>query len=305
MDQFKNILVCLDLTDMDEVLVKYANYLAETFNLDKITFIHVMEYYDIPEELTATFPDLDKPLDEIVKEEIDEKIEDFFEQKHAVKFEVVLESGSTTEKIIQYCRKKKVDLTLLGKKIGYSGAGGVTRKIIGLVPSTVLLVSETSPHKTEKIMVRMDFTNTSAIALKTGQTLAKDIGAELICHHVYKLPLNYFPQNAPNKIKKLKKQLGEWVEKEYQKFLKKEKLKADVPITYSMDLHGEEAQILYSQAIRNNVDLILIGTRLKSQLANIILDSTSEKLTGTDKNIPVMVVKDRKQSIGFLKALFD
>ncbi len=305
MDQFKNILVCLDLTDMDEVLVKYANYLAETFNPDKITFIHVMEYYDIPEELTATFPDLDKPLDEIVKEEIDEKIEDFFEQKHAVKFEVVLESGSTTEKIIQYCRKKKVDLTLLGKKIGYSGAGGVTRKIIGLVPSTVLLVSETSPHKTEKIMVRMDFTNTSAIALKTGQTLAKDIGAELICHHVYKLPLNYFPQNAPNKIKKLKKQLGEWVEKEYQKFLKKEKLKADVPITYSMDLHGEEAQILYSQAIRNNVDLILIGTRLKSQLANIILDSTSEKLTGTDKNIPVMVVKDRKQSIGFLKALFD
>ncbi len=305
MDQFKNILVCLDLTDMDEVLVKYANYLAETFNPDKITFIHVMEYYDIPEELTATFPDLDKPLDEIVKEEIDEKIEDFFEQKHAVKFEVVLESGSTTEKIIQYCRKKKVDLTLLGKKIGYSGAGGVTRKIIGLVPSTVLLVSETSPHKTEKIMVRMDFTNTSAIALKTGQTLAKDIGAELICHHVYKLPLNYFPQNAPNKIKKLKKQLGEWVEKEYHKFLKKEKLKADVPITYSMDLHGEEAQILYSQAIRNNVDLILIGTRLKSQLANIILDSTSEKLTGTDKNIPVMVVKDRKQSIGFLKALFD
>lgn len=264
-----------------------------------------MEAYDIPDEIAAAFPDLDKPLDEIVGEEIDEKIEEFFDKKEGTDIEVVLESGTTTEKIIHFSRKKKIDLTLMGKKVGYSGAGGVTRKIVGLIPSTVLLVSETSPHKTENIMVRMDFTKTSAIAFRMGQAVAKDTGAELTCHHVYKLPLNYFPQNSPNKIKKLKKQLGEWVEKEYHKFLKKEKLDLGVPCTYSMDLHGEEAQILYNQAIRKGVDMLLIGTRIKSQLANIILDSTSEKLTGADKNIPVMVVKDRKQSIGFLKALFD
>jgi len=35
------------------------------------------------------------------------------------------------------------------------------------------------------------------------------------------------------------------------------------------------------------------------------MDSTSEKLAGVEKNIPVMIVKDINHSIGFLKALFE
>ncbi|MDZ7777019.1 MAG: hypothetical protein U5L09_16090 [Bacteroidales bacterium] len=41
------------------------------------------------------------------------------------------------------------------------------------------------------------------------------------------------------------------------------------------------------------------------EYADVILDSTSEKLAGPEKNIPVFVMKDRKQTMGFLDALFD
>jgi len=307
MQIFKNILVSLDLTDMDDTLVKYSNFLAKTFRPDSITFIHVMETVEIPDELAEAFPDMDKPIAEIVKEEIQEKVDDLFDSSADVKrgVNVVVSHGSTTEGVVEFARKNKTDLALLGKKIGYDGEGGVARKIVGLIPSSVLLVSEISPQGIGKILVRMDFSAISAIALQTAREIAEATGSEVHCHHVYKLPLNYFPQQSPAEVQRLKKRLSDYVQSSYKDFLKKHKLKPGVPCTFSMDLHGEEAQIIYSQAVKTGADLILVGSKIKSQLANVILDSTSEKLAGANKSIPVMVVKDRKKSIGFLKALFD
>ena len=307
MQVFKNLLVSLDLTDMDDTLIKYSNFLAKSFRPDSITFIHVMEIVDIPDELAEAFPDMDKPITEIVREEIQEKVDELFESSAEVKrgVNVVVSHGSTTEGIVEFARKNKIDLALLGKKIGYDGEGGVARKIVGLIPSSVLLVSEISPQEIGKILVRMDFSSISAIAMQTARGIAEATGAEVNCHHVYKLPLNFFPQQSPAEVQKLKKRLSDYVQSTYKAFLKKHKLDQEVPCTFSMDLHGEEAQILYSQAVKTDADLILVGSKIKSQLANVMLDSTSEKLAGANKSIPVLVVKDRKQSIGFLKALFD
>ncbi len=305
MYKFNNIIICLDLTEMDEVLIKYANYIVQTFNPQKITFIHVMKPYNIPAELAGSFPDVDRPIHEIIKEDITDKIEACFEKRNDVTYEIILERGATTEKIIQYARKNNTDITVLGKKVGYSGEGGVTRKVVGLVPSSVLLISETTQHKNEKIMIRMDFSKTSAIAIRMAKVISGYTGAELLCHYVYKLPVNYFPQQSSHAIEKFKKKLGKWVDKEYKRFLEKEKLEDTIPCSYSIDMEGEEAQIFYNQAIKEEVDLVLIGSMIKSPLANIIMDSTTEKLTAVDKNMPIMIVKDQKQSIGFLKALFD
>ncbi|MFW5758514.1 MAG: hypothetical protein ACOCYO_07525, partial [Bacteroidota bacterium] len=95
-----------------------------------------------------------------------------------------------------------------------------------------------------------------------------------------------------------------YMKKKFAKCLKKYKLPDEIPFSFSVDVKGNEAQSLYNYAIRNSIDLVITGTKLKSQLANIIMDSTSEKLAGVEKNIPVMIVKDISQSIGFLKALF-
>ncbi len=305
MTAFGNILVCLDLTEMDEALIKYAGFLASIFKPAEITFIHVMESNEIPEEIADAFPDLGKPLSEIVDEEIKEKVEENLGQVNDVKVNVVLDNGLPTEQIIQYARKRRIDLAIIGKKIGYVGEGGVARRIVGLIPSSVLLVSETSPHQISKVLVRMDFSKTSLIALKTAKDISGVSGAGLECHHVYKLPLGYSPKNTPGEVKKLKSRLGQYVDNEFRAFMKKNKLDLDIPCSFSMDIQGDEAHMVYSHAIKTGADLIVSGSRIKSQLANVMLDSTSEKLAGANKSIPVLVVKDMKESIGFLKSLFD
>ena len=304
MYKFKKILVCLDYTEMDYYLIDYARFIVKTFKAEKLTFIHVMEAYNIPEELTDSLEDPGVDLKDLIREELKDRVDSGISGKDGVKPELVVEEGLTTEKILQYSRKDKTDLCILGKKAGYSGKGGVARKMVGLLPCSVLVVSETSRTELKKLLVRMDFSDMAGASLLMARSISEYSGASIECHHVYKLPLNYFPRNNPDNVKRMKSQLGRFVKREYEKFIKKLKIDDPPQISYSMEIHTDESQLLYHHAIKNNVDLILTGTKIKSPLANLILDSTSEKLVGAEKNIPVMVVKDKNKSANILKSIF-
>ncbi len=305
MNKFDNVLICLDLTEMDHFLISYSNFIIRTFKPGKVVFIHVMETYDIPVEIMESLDDSGGDLEDAVREELDERIESGLSFRGETEISLVIEKGMTTEKIVQFNRKNKIDLTVFGKKVGYVGEGSVARKIVGLVPSSVLVINETSQPKISKILVRMDFSKMAHTTLLMAKSLSVYTGALVECHHVYKLPLNYFPKQTPENIKKLKIQLGQLVDKEYSKFVTRMKVADPPPISYSLEIQSDESQLLYNHAIKNNFDLILTGTKIKSPLANLILDSTSEKLVGSEKSIPVMVVKDLGKSVGILKAIFD
>ncbi|WP_462281670.1 universal stress protein [Salinivirga cyanobacteriivorans] len=306
MYQLDHILVCLDLTDMDDFLVRYSNFMVEKFKPKSITFMHVVRSYDIPKEILSTFSEMDAPLTEIVKEEVQEKVDEHFIHKNDIETIVTVEEGYTTETIVQYSQKHNITLTLMGKKIGYKGRGGVVRKVLSITPSSVLLISETTQHKIEHVMVRMDFTKIAGITMKMAEQLQELTGAKISCHHVYKLPLKYFPQNRPEDDEKLQMHVEKHSKKEYEKFAKRLKIDTKaIPCTWTLDVENEEAHILYNQALSIQADMILIGSKIKSEMADVILDTTSEKLAGPEKNIPVFVVKDRKQTLGFLEALFD
>jgi nucleotide-binding universal stress UspA family protein len=290
---------------MDDALIRYANFLGSVFNPQSITFLHVMKSYDIPPEMLDAFPHLDKPLTEIVENELQEKIEDLFSPPGKSRTHVKVVEGVTTDTIVRYTREHKITFTLMGKKLGYQGQGGVVRKVISIIPSSVLLISETTHPRIDHLLVRMDFSRMSSHALKMAFKLNEHTGARVSCHHAFKLPLQYFPQSSPEKDKKLEEHAEKHSRKEFAKFLKKNEFPAgEIPFSTSIDTENNEADILYRQALTLGADIIIIGSKIKSELADIILDSTSEKLATAEKNIPVLIVKDHKQTIGFLKALF-
>lgn len=306
MHHMEHILVCLDLTDMDNFLIRYCNFWAEKFKPKSITFLHVIRTYDIPKEFVSAYPHLDQPLPEILKEEMKDNVDQFFEKPDDVEVKTIVKEGTTTENIVQYTRKNNISLIIMGKKISYQGRGRIIRKVMSIAPASVLLISETSQPKLDRILVRMDFSKMSNIALKTAQYIKEHAGSEIFCHHAYKLPLKYFPKQPPDKDEKLLREVQTHTNKEFSKFLKRYEIeKNDLSCTSSVDIENEEADILYTQALTIGADMILIGMKIKSELADIIIDSASEKLAESDKNIKVLVVKDRKQTMSFLKALLE
>ena len=302
--KFKNILVCLDLSEMDDFLIRYTNFIVETFSPESVTFIHVMQPMEIPADIKSSFPDFNEPVDQLIREELEEKIEKAFEAK--VNFSIIVKEGITTETLVHYSKNNKIDLTLMGKKIGYAGEGGISRTVTSLTPSSVLLVSENTSYSINHIWVRMDFSKISVEALKMAMTIQEHTGAAITCHNVAKLPLNYFPQQTEKQEKRLMEQLTRHGQKEYQKILKRMNLsEQDYPCEYSVDQENNEAQVLYHKAVQNNADLIVAGSKMKSGLSHVVLDNTSEKLAGGGKTLPLMIVKDKKLSSGILESIFD
>ncbi len=304
MNHMEHILICLDLTEMDNFLIRYSSSWTKIFKPKNITFLHVIRTYDIPKEIVSAYPHLNQPLPEILKEEMDEKVNEFFKEDDGTKIKTLVLEGSTTETIVQYTRKNDISLIIMGKKISYKGRGRIIRKVMGIAPASVLLITETSQPRLEKILVKMDFSKISSIALKTAQYIKEHTDAEIICHHAYKLPLKYFPKQPPENDENLLKEVQFHTKKEFSKFLKRFEFNMnDITCSSSIDIENEEANILHNQALTAGADMILIGTKIKSELAEIIIDSTSEKLAESDKDIKVLVVKDRKQTMNFLKAL--
>ncbi|MCG6189514.1 universal stress protein [Maribellus maritimus] len=305
MYQLNHILVCLDLTEMDDSLIRYAGFLVNKIKPERITFLHIMSPYDIPKEILEAFPELEEPIPDIIRDELQEKINNQFQPDITIQIDTVVREGYPVESIVKYSQKNDVTLTLMGKKIGYDGHGSIVRKILGIIPSSVLLVSETVHEQIENLLVRMDFSKASEMALQMAFRIKELTGANVACHHIHKLPMTYFPQSQPENDKKLQQYVEKISNKEFQKFLKRYKHESDkIPFSYSLDVENEEAQILYRCALTTGADMIVIGSIVRSELADILIDSTSEKLAASDKNIPVLIVNDRKQSMGFLKTIF-
>jgi nucleotide-binding universal stress UspA family protein len=249
---------------------------------------------------------MDKPLSKIIQEELEEKIDEHFHHKDKLHSEVSVQEGTKSDLWLQFTRDKKITLTLAGKKVGYQGTGALPRRVMPLTPSSVILVSETASPKIENILVRMDFSKMSEIAMKTAVELSKDTEAHIFSLNAYRLPISHFPQYSQQHEERLQQKMTKHGQKEYEKFMKKLKLNAsEIPCTYVYDKNYDEAQVLYHHGLMHQADLIMIGSKIKSELANVILDRTSENLADVEKNIPVMIVKDRKQTLGFLEALFD
>jgi nucleotide-binding universal stress UspA family protein len=306
MEKINHILVCADLTEMDDFLIRYADYLVEHTNAKKIFFLHLLQRYDLPSEILDEFPDFQKPISKIIQEELEEHVNQAFQQKEKIAVEAVVKEGFKSDTLLQFMRDQKINLTLFGKKVGYDGTGALPRRVAPLTPSSVILVSETVTPRINKILVRVDFSKMSEIAMKTAIELAEYTGAQVVALNAYRIPISHFPQYKPEDEKRLQQKMSKHGEKEYEKFMKKLKLDSKkIPCTFVFDKHYNEAHLLYHHGLVNQVDLIMIGSKVKSELANVVLDRTSEDLADVEKNIPVMIVKDRKQTLGFLEALFD
>ena len=70
MIQFQRLLVALDLTKMDEILMKYVAAFAGQLGTEKIYFIHVVKSLELSEDISSKYPELLAPVDESCKHQI-------------------------------------------------------------------------------------------------------------------------------------------------------------------------------------------------------------------------------------------
>ncbi len=292
--------VGLDLTEMDDKIIEYVRILVKALHLKKIIFVHIAEKLDLPEDLLDKYPDLMAPLDESIEDGINKKVSPIF-QNQETEYDIIVREGAPLENFLRVSKIKNADLVVLGRKKSLKGSGLLSGHIVRKSPASIVFVTETYKNKIDKILVPIDFSAHSVLAADLAMEFKASFGASIQFSHVYNVPIGYY--KTGKSYEEFAEIMKSHATKDLKQFMIKHNYEENIPCEYLLSDHDSKAELINKFAHQSETDLILIGSRGRTKTSAMLIGSIVEKLLKLDSDIPMLVVKDKGENMGFLKAL--
>jgi nucleotide-binding universal stress UspA family protein len=302
--ELKKILVSLDLSEMDEQLIRITAYAARMMHSDRVYFIHIAQDLDMPKDLRKKWGGVLAPVDENIEHSIRQHVAEFFKGPKDCESIIEVHEGNATDRLLKLAKQKDVDMLVLGIKDKLKGSGALPDKVVRASPRSVLLVPEVLPRIMDKILVPIDFSDYSLLALRQALIIQQNstIPVEIKCQHVYQLPTGWHKTGKSER--EFADIMCEHARKDYKAFLRKLRGNhEDIPCVFTYDADHNPAKEIYSRAVNEQSDLIIIGSKGKTHAAAALMGSVAERMVHYNKGIPLLIVKDKTENIGFLEAL--
>ncbi len=151
------------------------------------------------------------------------------------------------------------------------------------------------PFKINKILVPLDLSANSMLALEHATFMAKLFKADIVIAHVMEtmvLKLNLGTFTASDK-----KQAEEIIREKLENLTTDLRIKTGGKVTYVIKT-GRISQGVTEAATENNVDIIIMGTHGVSGFQEFFMGSNSFRVV-TESKIPVITVQKQASKIGF------
>ena len=305
MYSFKRIMVGLDLTLMDRTLIQYTAFLSYYLAPEKIYFVNIQKDLDIPDEITAEYPDVKYPRDEKIREEMEREARLYFPdfEDYGTSFEVI--EGSPRREMLRWSHNKDIDLLLVGHKVLSNGSGIIPRQLARKVSCSVLFVPETVSLKLDRIMIANDFSPYAKAAFESALAFGThNPDLQIVSNYIYTVPYGYY------RTGKTEQQFARIMETNAREKFKN--------FLGDLDVNGAEiksaftynhpkispAHFLYEHAMKEKADILMAGARGKNAITAMFLGSVTERLIELDFEIPLLVVKQKENSFN-LNALIE
>lgn len=285
MNPFSRILVALDLSSLDECLIHYSNYLAQTFDVENIYFIHNIKKYEISEIIEQEIDDVD--LEEAISEELNDRVSGIMSDD--INWEVLISDDPYTESLINYiCNKLQINSILLGNKNGKNGSGSVGFKLLRLLKCNIFWVPKLENFEPKSIWITTDFSSASQKSFKVGALFQKQTSSQVTAVHVYNVPLHFSPYINNSKIET---KVDNHIHKKFDQFVKK----IDYPFPLqTLRIAGREANAaskIRQESKRYKVSLIIVSDKGANTFSNLIVGSVTMELFMRHLDIPLFITK--------------
>ncbi len=300
MTNYKRILVGFDFTETDKVVIRYLSFLSGILRPEKIYFVNIQRDLDVPEGIREKFPELNRPRDEKLKEEMMQLVQANFSgyQNFEIEYDVV--EGSPLPEMLRWAHIKNADLAVVGRKPESKGSGLLAQQMARKGMCSVLFVPESAHAKLENIFVAVDFSDNAKQALEQAWKLTSvNSTAKLLCYHTYNLPLGYY------KTGKTDEEFAEIMransEEKLNEFITELKIpKERVAVIFELEAKLSVGETIAKSAAQHKADMLLVGAKGRTDLTAIFLGSVAERLIKLNDNIPLLVVKRKDKSFNFL-----
>lgn len=299
MRTINRMMVALDLSGMDQKLLEYSHQLVKLLDIDKLYFLHVMPDMMLPENKDIEFHKLFSskyPVDEKVRDKIALDVEEELKGVMETSIDINVVEGAPYKKLLQWASLKEVDLVVVGRKMQSQGSGITARRVARHANCHVLFVPEKAAPQLSKIVVPVDFSSHSAVALQTalGIKNKKEQEVEVIALHVIDLPpVDYLGQPVNNYG--FKNVLETSAAEAYEKMLAKYTIpKEQVQYVTVDNVCANKALHIHEYAKVNNADMVIIGAEGHSAFNTFLFGSVTEKLVERNLDKPVLIVRESK-----------
>ncbi len=301
MDQVKNILVGLDMTDMDFTVLRYVSFIVNTSTAERVVFVNIVRDMHVPDEVMNEFPGLISNALEIRKKELTERIMKNHSLQREAKFDVIVKSGSATKVILETIDKENIDLLLIGHKSKSHSNGVTTQRLARRCNCLLLIAPEDTQPKVNRILVPIDFSEYSKLALERVCQMAKNYKhtVEVDCLHIYSVPVGY--HYSGKSYKEFAEVMHKNAEDSYKKFLKSTDTSGIKPrMFYALNKEDDLLKTIHTYAKRLKVDGIVVGAKGKTSTASFFLGNLAEKLVSSTSALPILLVRPKGKSFGLI-----
>jgi nucleotide-binding universal stress UspA family protein len=218
--------------------------------------------------------------------EVLEKAKEIGDQEKVV-VKTVLEEGDPFIKIVDTALSENCDLIVLGRKkeLGLMGKllGVNIARTIGQSPIDILVIPEGSNLSFNKILVPIDGSIYSEIALKKACKIAQTFSSELFILSVVDIPVEISTEypNLRERVYSKAKNILEGAQKLAENLCKK--VETDIR-------EGDPAEEILSFIKEKGIETVVIGSHGKTGMKRLLMGSVAEKVL-TFASIPILVSK--------------
>lgn len=299
MYRYKNLLVPLNLTTTDEAAIRFSSQISLTSKSENAYFIHVKRPSEIPQQILDEYPQLLVPSEEERKQKMQSQVDVGFQSQGTnTIFEV--EEGTPLEILLNQVVKKDIDLVVIGRKTDAKDTRRLPINLARKAPCSVLVVPENSKQTISNILVPIDFSEFAVNALEQAVDLASANNISTIqCLNVFQLPTGY--SKTGKSQEEFKEIMRKNALKDYERFVKKIDLKG-VEVNPIFLNDDKPAQAIQSVVEKNQIDLLVLGTRGRNAGAGLLLGSVTEDII-LNTRIPLMAVKKKGTGLSLLEVL--
>ncbi len=281
MKKINRIVVALSRTQPDVGLLAYAAMVSKLLSPSLIEFVHVV-------------PDEGK-IEDFMLNRMQDEVEYHFTRPidgPEVTYRIVV--GNVLDQLVEYAANHQTELILLGHRKGRTGRRSLSSRLSMVAPCPVWMVPEGAGIGVHHVLVPVDFSNHSGLALEHAAVIAKAAKAEGTAFHVnFDASGFQYEENAKESHDVENERMAEIM------------LRIDsygVRIGSSFEVSAKPAQAIVRKRAELNADLIVMGTRGRTPAAALLLGSVAAE-TIVETPVPILVVKQFGAKMGVLDAL--
>lgn len=302
----KKVLVALDFSALDELLIQFAAFVTRSSLAEKVYFVNVVRNLNVPEEILKEFPDMvDKALNER-KAQVKKQIDQYFKDYKDVKIQLVVKDGQPARKILEMCKDANIDLVVAGRKTTLEGSGVLVQRLARKVSCNLLIIPEGSNTEIKKLLIPSDFSEFSKLAIENGINLAEQnaSGIQLLVQNVYSVPVGY--HYTGKSYEEFAEVMKKHAKRNFQKFLRTIDLRGQkVKEVYTLTEDDSLVNRIMETAEKQKVDGIVIGAKGRTAATAIFLGSIAERIIQKNNRFPLLIVRPKGQNAGWMDFLLD